>query len=738
MDLPVRMENITMGKRSIALIMLFALSCVGQIRVNLTNEAAMGPGTFHPAVGTCNESDHAQRIEGWRFRTGDFAGYTTSMSQLTHSGTGPVEYTQRIPAAEAVLLASSCRPATIDYTGTVPVDQDGTLFDPQALVKIGSCNVPPAYKDAAPLTCAALGAVAGGASYYDNQCLETSANTARNRIGGFIASFEGQTQIQAALPKAADSLLGMRIKWAPGSLGGPQYMMALAMAQEILNVDMRFLAAVGGKETVFGFVQEGKDDQGSVSEWAGYNRDADDTFSPWELESASFARLMKSYPGFFPKYGPCMNRYQDITASMSSCLGGNMSDAAAFYMRTPGRTPTGTGSNSPQLANSIVSAALAFAWIHDGLLQGTDLFYSQALASGKDRWISLAAILPAYNLGVYTDFARPLTDPAIVDDPAASSRFPMGNNNYRGEIFRVLDWLAATAAKSTACGGSNTLYDAPISFNEIQRFFFGGSSAPGTPQVQGDGGLLLHFDLLPAERQALLAALQCGFAGLKGKAPSVSGQEAISYRYDWLSMLRIAKAFLPRAERALPVESDFNYLAGKYSLGSKMASGQPKDVTYPSLTLVSIRPGAVVGVADSMGLIVSGSAKDDSSEVRVDWSLDGKGKVWTPGGMAGNGGFSFRVPCSAKGFPAPGQKAALWVRVTDSCGNAMVQRLEFTLSSTSRCGDPVGIRPPAGSRPGASPYRVEIRGGSIRIVSHPALRGAVRADANGRRSRQGR
>lgn len=720
-----------MEMRSTALVLLLALSAFGQVRVNFKDEVAVGPGDFQPTVVLCNESDQARRMEGWRFKTRDFSGYFTTLPGLTYAGTGPIEYTHRMPSAVTRMAVDSCWIPPTEYGGVVPMGKDATIFDPQALVKTGSCNTPPAYQDAAPLSCTALDAVAADASYYGNRCLETDPGTARNRLGGFIATFEGQTQIQAAIPSVADNINAMRLKWGPGSLGGPQYMMALAMAQEIMNVDMRLLAAVGGKEMFFGFVQEGKEDQGSVSEWAGVNRDGAGTFSPWQIEAFTFARLMLAYPRFFPKYGPCLNRYPDLTTAIAPCMG-SVSDPAAFYMRTPGLIPSRTGANSPQLANSVLVAALNFSLIHDVMIHGTDLYYSQALASAKDPRLALAAIIPAYNMGMYAGFANPLRDPAIVDDPSASTRFSTGISNYRPDIFTLLDRFTATATQSTACGGSNAVYDTTIGFAEIQRFFFGGGTVPGTPQTQGDGGLLLHFDLPLAERHALLAALQCGFARLKGKAPSTSGMDAISYRYDWLSILRVAKAFLPPLDRGIPVETDFNTIVQMYSTNPKTASGKTKDVTYPRLTVVSPRPGHAVSAPDSLGFPLTLQVQDDSAEVRADWSLDEKGDSWVTGGKSTGGNISFRIPCSAKGFPAPGRQAALWVKATDGCGNATVQNLEFSLAATAKCGDPVHNRPKAVSNSKPAAYRVEIHSGGIRIHSHPDLRRAIYSDVRGR------
>ena len=58
-------------------------------------------------------------------------------------------------------------------------------------------------------------------------------------------------------------------------------------------------------------------------------------------------------------------------------------------------------------------------------------------------------MIGGYNLGRYTDFGGPLKDPNLKNDPNASAKFATGNNNYRTDIYKILDQLVAA---SKACG----------------------------------------------------------------------------------------------------------------------------------------------------------------------------------------------------------------------------------------------------------------------------------------------
>jgi hypothetical protein len=667
-----------------------------QVKLTLQGDVpAVGPGTKYPAILACNNTNLPQQVQGWKFKTKDYAGFTTWMQPFSHAGTGPVEYTQGIPETEQQMRSGSCRVAATDYTGTLTAGQDATPFDLQSLIKTGSCTELPPYKDAAPLTCSDLDG-AGKPDYTAGKCLvdEIGANGG-DTYGGFVSTFSGQTELQVAIPPGTFSISSTDVKWNPYRMG-PQYMMAVSMAQEILNVDMQWLIAVAGKETGAGMVNVGNNQV--RSEDGSYHDNG--TYSYWQIEQDTYGTYIMAYPQFFPKYGPCAAKYPDATSAISvgRCAEQSWGEASEFYLQPPGHDKMMP--NSPQIVNGAFSSSIAWYNLYDALANSPDLCFLDAIQNGKDKRIALAAMIGGYNQGRYTDFAGPLKKPELKDDPLASTRFTEGNNFYRRDIYIILDQLI-NASKATCA--SRVLYDTSITLNEVQRFLFGGNDAAGTPAKQADGGLLLHYDMSAQDRADLWTDVQCAFGKLKGKAPSMAGKDAISFRYDWLTLLRVVKKHLPFniQQRKLPVEPDFQHVIKMYSTGTRTCSGKVLDTQYPSMTITSPAANSVVSPVVTPGAHFTFTATDNISVDKADWSLDSNWLAWQPAAKVSGNNYEFYVPCETPGYPKKGKKAALWIRSTDGCGNSTVQQFDFTTHSTMNCGDPPV--PPQVATPLATP-----------------------------------
>lgn len=692
------MDRANRGFKTIAIALLSGLlgSAHAEIKLTTAGDVLPAPQTSYVTIQACNETNSPQQMEGWKFRTKDFAGYNQGwMGGFSKAGTAPVEYTQKVPAAERQMQAGTCRSAATDYSGAVPAGQNGTLIDLQSLIKTGSCTELPPYKDAAPAGCTDIEALTGAATYYGNQCLiDSIGSNGGDNYGGFVSTFYGQSQIQAAIPPSAITISGTSVKWNPYVMG-PQYMMALAMGQEIMNVDMQFLTAIGGKETGAGMVDQGN---GKIRSEDGSYTD-NGTFGYWQVEDASFATYMKAYPQFFPKYGPCLSKYPDVTSALTA---GNCatswSAAEAFYLQPTGANKMGP--NTPQIANGVLTSTLAWYGLYDALAQSPDLCFVDAIKNGKDKRTALAALIVGYNVGRYSTFGEPFKDPKLKDNANASALFDPGHNNYRPEIYSILD-LFINASKN--CGSRN-IYDTTLTLREVQRFLFGGSATPGTAEAQGDGGLLLHYPLDLAARQETWADVTCAFDKLKGKAPSTTGKaDVISYRYDWLTILRVVKKHLPFQimDRKVPVENDFQYVVDKFSRNPQTCSGKLRDETYPSLTVTSPPPGSTVAPVIAPGLKVAFTGTDNVAVAKADWSMDKNWLSWNPAAKTTGNGFEFYVSCELPGYPKKGQKLTMWIRTTDDCGNSTVQQVDYTAHSTANCGDPPV--PPQVAVPSATP-----------------------------------
>ncbi|MDB5105234.1 MAG: hypothetical protein JWP91_2923 [Fibrobacteres bacterium] len=683
------------GAMAMALTLALALlagSASAQVKLTLGGDLpATGPGTKYPTLMTCNETNLPQQVDGWKFKTKDFAGFTTWMPNLTKSGTAPVEYTQKVPTEERQMQAGNCRIAPTDYTGTLAAGQDATPFDLQALIKTGSCTEVPPYKDADGLTCAEIDAVKPD---YGSQCIiDSIGSNGGDNYGGFVSSFYGQTQIQAAIPSNSFQVSGDEVRWNPYAMG-PQYMMALGMAQEIMNVDMQFLTAIAGKETGAGIQSVAT---GAVrSELPDYQDNG--TYSYWQIEQDTYGTYIKAYPQFFPKYGPCVSKYPDVTSAISAghCVD-SWGTVAKFYMQPAGKTKMTP--NSPQITNGALSSAIAWYGLYDALSNSTDLCFVEAIKNGVDKRIAFAAMIGGYNLGRYTDFGGPLKDPNLKNDPNASAKFATGNNNYRPDIYRILDNLVG-ASKNCA---SRKIYDTTITLNEMQRFLFGGSVTAGTVAAQGDGGLMLHFPLTTEERQALWDDVTCAYNKLKGKAPSTIGKDAISYRYDYLTLLRVVKKHLPFhiKDRKIPVEHDFQYVVDTYSKNPQTCSGKKKDDVYPSMSITSPAANSVVSPVIAPGAKFVFSGTDNVAVSKAEWTFDKNWLAWNPATKTAGNTYEFSISCERPDYPKKNSAASLWVRTTDDCGNSTVQQFDFRTHSTANCGDPPV--PPQVATPLATP-----------------------------------
>jgi len=680
-----------------AFAVMGALFCPASAQVTQTlggDLPATGPGTKYPTIKTCNETNLPQQVDGWKFKTKDFAGYTTWMANLTKTGTAPVEYTQKTPTEERQMQAGTCRIAATDYTGTLAAGQDGTPFDLQSLIKTGSCTEVPPYKDAEPLACSDIDA--NKPDYNTASCLiDSIGSNGGDTYGGFVSSFYGQTQIQAAIPTTNFAVSGDNVHWNPYAMG-PQYMMALGMAQEIMNVDMQFLTAIAGKETGAGMQSVAT---GLVrSELADYQDNG--TYSYWQIEQDTYGTYIKAYPQFFPKYGPCVSKYPDVTSAISAghCVD-SWGTVAKFYMQPTGKTKMTP--NSPQITNAALSSSIAWYGLYDALSNSTDLCFVDAIKNGVDKRIAFAAMIGGYNLGRYTDFGGPLKDPNLKNDPNASSKFATGNNNYRPDIYRILDNLV-DASKSNC--GTRKVYDTLITLTEVQRFLFGGSVTPGTAAAQGDGGLMLHYPLTTEERTALWTDVTCAFDKLKSyRAPSTAGKDGISYRYDYLTLLRVVKKHLPFRimDRKIPVEHDYQYVVDNYSKNPKTCSGKLKDEVYPSMTITTPAANSVVSPIVTPGAKFAFTASDNVSVAKAEWSFDKNWLAWNPATKTTGNNYEFYISCERLDYPKKNSAASLWIRTTDDCGNSTVQQLDFRTHSSASCGDPPV--PPQVATPVATP-----------------------------------
>lgn len=527
--------------------------------------------------------------------------------------------------------------------------KSGAAYNKQLQSKIGSCNEPAPPDAPLPMTCNDGGMSV--ATLYQDKCIQDGLGINRgDGYGGFIDSYKDQTQIQVTLPAGTFTMGGKTVRFDPAaSMGGPFYMMSMAALQEYLYVDMQFLMSLGASISGLGVV----DASGTTLYRSPNNTGADTaSYGSYMVTAATATKLAKDYPKYFP-----------VPLNLEKLVA------------TDGFG--GTSANSPQQINSALLATMNLWWMFDGLKSAQDLCFKNFLSDAKDKSAGLKLMLGGYNIGpnvppgdaTNKDYATqilPTTDLAILNAADVTSKmkpFPyagpdFNTQNYITRVFDVVNQLVAANKASKACGGALDIYDAPITLTQVHELFFGQG---GTPALQGNGGLLWHFQIDKTAKAALLADLDCVFAKLQGQAPSTKGTANISFRYDFLTVLRVARQYFGGyvnkfSDRPTPADiysSDYSIWVTNHSRNPCGRSTQDK--VFPTMTL-----------ADSVygkGAPLTGTFTDDKGIKEYAYSSDSLWRQWIP--TTNN----FTVPATL------GDNDKLWFRIADSCGNAVIQQV---------------------------------------------------------------
>ncbi len=316
--------------------------------------------------------------------------------------------------------------------------------------------------------------------------------------------------------------------------GGPHYIMSLAMVQEYFSIDMQVLAATAPIETNAGIeISETAPNQpvvfNGVSRYIS-NCDKARGMGPWHIEGTGFQeKCLRSFPKFY------INQYNvDVMT----------------YMTTPGFTNKQI-SNSPQIVNSAFAYAM-YQWkFRYQVFEATDFDKELMFVSSRDKLFSMKTQLMAWQEGFGSHTLRnALYSESFYNNTHEEN---IGNmaSHYVKKVDPFLQHIVSAARTTTVNGGTSEVVDQPISLAHIEEFFFG-TSGNGTAGTLGTGGLLMHSELDQPARVALWTDISEAFEILEGQAPSTEvGQ--ISFRYDWLAILRIAKSHL---DLSIPVPTD--------------------------------------------------------------------------------------------------------------------------------------------------------------------------------------
>jgi hypothetical protein len=529
----------------------------------------------------------------------------------------------------------------------------GVPYHKQLESKIGACNEPTPPQEPLAMKCAEINT--SPANFYNpNQCLKDGLGINRgDGYGGFIDSYRDQTQIQIAIPTNTFTMGTQTVKFDPASMGGPMYLMSLVALQEYLYVDMQFLLAMGASTSGAGLT-----DATGTSLYKSPANNGLDT-APYGSFTVTYQTAVGRLGKDYPKYFPTPMKMEKLV-SKGGVAGGP------------------TEANSPQQINSALFAAMNLWWLFDGLKAAQDLCFKQFLEEAKDKSAGLKLMLGGYHIGPnevdqgtgMTDYANhvlPTTSLAILNAPDVTNQMkafpwdmPAGpdhnTHNYITRVFSVVNELVAANPSSKACGGALNVYDAPISKTQVQEIFFGQG---GTAAVQGNGGLLWHFQIDNAARAALWNDLVCAFDALAKVSPAGGGN--ISFRYDYLTILRVARQYFGGyvnkfTDRPTPADSySSDYAIWVFRHSQKPCTRTTQDVTFPVMTLAD----TVYRKGDK----VTGTFTDDKGLKEFAWSADSLWRQWIPTDA------NFAVPLTHP------DNSKLWFRISDSCGNATIEQV---------------------------------------------------------------
>ncbi len=341
---------------------------------------------------------------------------------------------------------------------------------------------------------------------------------------GFIDTWLGETQIMFPYNGVPITVNLTNTTIAANSTNA-LYWMTLAMGQEYMNADMQWMMGVGAKETFSGTPLAGPP----------FNTNAEGAYGPFEVELFTGVDRAISYPTFYPEYQTLLENAQDIATSGITPLD-FMNDYIGLDPVDPVTLDKAT------VVNGYIMSVGNFFNVYNWFSYAKDLCWHKVIDNPADRYYTLAAMTVTYNLGVFS--ADPIAETMNKDNyeathtnPTARDLLPQGNSFYRKHITEVIESIVARSQEAMT-NTSIPLWDHQIDWNTIERFFMGEG---GTVTIQGKGGLFKHFHTNNTTRkQEIMTTLEDAFDILKGKAPS-SSSTTISYRYDWLALLRTVK-----------------------------------------------------------------------------------------------------------------------------------------------------------------------------------------------------
>ncbi len=560
-------------------------------------------------ISIVNTSEIPHYVWGIRFQTKSDVWNGSSQASISSKGkNGGFEVEMLLKNTEINFNGNDT--LTFGVFGS-PGGKDGSPTDPSFLIQNGSHFWPLEIPYAEPIVVSQIDSLMNSDDFYNESLgiLDTLGQRGGPQNGGMIDTWYGLTQLQSALPTEPFNQNATWMTFEPKAYGNALYMMTLAAMQEYFNIDMQVLIAKGGKENMAGMVQWDSNGSGPTKKLnpiygTGNNGLSGVDFSPFSVEYQTFNDyVFNSYPKFFPM--------------------GNNTGTRDYFATT-----SGSGGycdlDKANVVNGTIIACLYNWFTYQIALHATDYGFNEMIERGKDPQGPLKLALWAFNRGITCGFEQTvanedaLTYDKIEEYPSIASNGKI----YIEGIVQALNPIVEAARNSENLGGTKPIYDDTISLALIEEFLFG-SNGRGSTGDRGEGGLLAHFSLTVEQMSSLWSEVESAFLKLKGNAPSTEEfAEQISYRYDWLTILRVIKGHI---NTEIPLPTTYKFVSWEKSKSSKSTtfSGENRDTEFPT--------SQVIDINHEEALILTVKAQDNQSVKSVTWSLDSNLVHWTEG-----------------------------------------------------------------------------------------------------------
>ncbi len=315
---------------------------------------------------------------------------------------------------------------------------------------------------------------------------------------------------------------------------GLMWVMSAAWVQEFTGYNMRVPLVIGSRETGMGLFYQGDAGQGFPDgTYAGSNQASVGTFG---------------VPYQFVGGGPGADGTDSITGFPDYWTQAN----ANFV-------PYGNAANAPGnygiITHTIALICDLSSRYYNYFASARSLKLNQLAASSRDPYLLLKTVAYGYNQGPYTGNIWLMGCGNAHRTTAINSTNVAVSNGITG----FSSYASTVSDLSRRIGRDTTVYDWGITWGDVLSFLNDlrtNNFANGVPSN--------------ADWTSMTNELQTAFNAMAGKSPNVLsdgtmvGPTRISFRYNWLTMLRIMKKWLPQPRMYLAKGEDMNDQIGNY------------------------------------------------------------------------------------------------------------------------------------------------------------------------------